>query len=175
MASAGAISFKSLTGADAGRTKTGKREERGPGPVPWPGLTLFFLRGLRRRQVDGSLVLCIHEYLSKDISKRLLAGVKYLPIMSTRLETDLGWGPDYGPFSYTLLPEPHLESELRRLSGLDTLCEGVDVVSFQPCPDPTVRNEDRWAAEVWDMPGGRWTFLGVFDGTESCARTGFKH
>jgi hypothetical protein len=65
MASAGAISSKSLTGADAGRTKTGKREERGPGPVPWPGLTLFLLRGLRRRRVDGSLVLCIHEYQNK--------------------------------------------------------------------------------------------------------------
>jgi hypothetical protein len=111
----------------------------------------------------------------QGVSKRLLAYAKYLISMFARLETDLGWGPDYGPFSYTLLPEPHLESELRRLSGLDTPCEGVDVVSFQPCPDPTVRNEDRWAAEVWDMPGGRWTFLGVFDGTESCARAGFKH
>lgn len=37
-------------------------------------------------------------------------------------------------------------------------------VSFQPCPDPEQRSQDRYVVESWDMPDGAWTFAGVFDG-----------
>lgn len=68
--------------------------------------------------------------------------------------TDTGW-------TYRILPEPLLTSELARASNsLSTACS--DSVTFQPCP--YFRNQDRHAVESWDLPGGTWTFIAVIDG-----------
>lgn len=86
---------------------------------------------------------------------------------TTRRQTDMGWGPGYGPFPYTLLSEPTLSLELRRLAEATTHLPGVDSVNFQPCLDPSERSQDRHAAQRWAMPDGQWTFCGVFDGESS--------
>jgi pyruvate dehydrogenase phosphatase len=82
-----------------------------------------------------------------------------------RRQTDPAW-PLFsdGPFWYTHLPEPALSRELARLALATSPLAGVDAVTFQPCPDPDVRNEDRWVAERWAMPDGEWTCVGVLDG-----------
>jgi pyruvate dehydrogenase phosphatase len=86
---------------------------------------------------------------------------------SERAQTDMGWGPSYGPFTYTLLSEPALSDELRRLSDARVLLPGVDSVSLQPCPNPSERSQDRYCTERWTMPDGDWTFCAVFDGESS--------
>jgi pyruvate dehydrogenase phosphatase len=84
----------------------------------------------------------------------------------SRQETDLSWPLfEDGPFWYTRLPEPEPSRELQRLACAASPLGGVDSINFQPCPDPSVRNEDRWVAEYWTMPDGEWTCVGVFDGT----------
>lgn len=68
--------------------------------------------------------------------------------------TDTGW-------TYRVLPEPLLTAELARSSNaLSASC--FDSIAFQPCP--YFRNQDRRAMESWNLPGGIWTFIAVFDG-----------
>lgn len=68
--------------------------------------------------------------------------------------TDTGW-------TYRILPEPLLTAELARSSNaLSGAC--FDSVTFQPCPYS--QNQDRHTMESWDLPGGTWTFIAIFDG-----------
>ncbi|KDQ57576.1 hypothetical protein JAAARDRAFT_156361 [Jaapia argillacea MUCL 33604] len=76
--------------------------------------------------------------------------------------TDLDLGGEEW-WTYQLLPEPTLVNEITRLANPQVRgC--VDCVSFQPCPLYELRSQDRYCVEYWDMPGGTWTFSGVFDG-----------
>jgi pyruvate dehydrogenase phosphatase len=77
--------------------------------------------------------------------------------------TDMGWGDRFGPFAYTLLSEPDVSSELARLSGA-THVANVHCVTFQPCPNPEERSQDRYVVQDWALADGVWKFLAVFDG-----------
>ncbi|KAI0042916.1 protein serine/threonine phosphatase 2C [Auriscalpium vulgare] len=76
--------------------------------------------------------------------------------------TDLGRG---GPerWTYRVLPEPRLSMEVQRLAAPFSR-EGVDSISFQPCPLHEFTSQDRSLIDSWPMPGGMWTFTAVFDG-----------
>ncbi|KAI5120304.1 hypothetical protein M0805_005808 [Coniferiporia weirii] len=81
-------------------------------------------------------------------------------------QTDMGWEGE-GPWTYRLLQEPHLSSEFNRQSSPREHVLGsakAYSVTIQPCPDPEQRSQDRYVVEGWEMPGGIWSFLGVFDG-----------
>jgi len=77
--------------------------------------------------------------------------------------TDMGWGPDYGPWKYTPLTEDELSSMLARLSGA-TVTADVHCVTFQPCPNPDETSQDRYVVQDWNLSNGVWKFLAVFDG-----------
>ena len=76
--------------------------------------------------------------------------------------TDMGRG---GPerWTYRMLSETHLSNELRRLANPCSR-EGVDGITFQPCPIFEFRSQDRSRIEHWPMPGGTWVFTVIFDG-----------
>jgi hypothetical protein len=80
-----------------------------------------------------------------------------------RGRTNMGW-PGAGPFTYTILPEPFLSSELARLSNSSSerLSDGIrlDSVTFQPCPLEEERSQDRLFTQ--EIPFGLLT--GIFDG-----------
>jgi pyruvate dehydrogenase phosphatase len=80
-----------------------------------------------------------------------------------RRQTDMGW-PNHGPFFYHSLPEPDLTSELRLLSNA-RFVGNADCVTFQPCPDPEQRSQDRYEIQDWHLSNGTWKFAGIFDGT----------
>jgi len=64
---------------------------------------------------------------------------------------------------YTVLPEPHLSTELERLSFAKSV-DDTDVVTFQPCPNHDDRSQDRFVVQNWALPNGTWSFRAVFDG-----------
>ena len=80
-----------------------------------------------------------------------------------RGRTDLGW-PGDGPFTYTILPEPFLSSELARLanSSCEHMSSGirVDSVTYQPCLVEEERSQDRLFAHETSFG----FIAGVFDG-----------
>ena len=67
--------------------------------------------------------------------------------------------------TYRVLAEPLLSAELARSSNARSGVEFLDSITFQPCPYS--RNQDRHIIEAWDLPGGIWTFIAIFDGTSS--------
>ena len=76
--------------------------------------------------------------------------------------TDMGWGGQ-DRWTYRILSDDQILPELSRLSQPRT--DGiVDTVTFQPCPSFEARSQDRHVVDHWDLPGGRWTFCGIFDG-----------
>jgi len=77
--------------------------------------------------------------------------------------TDMGWGLPDTLWYFTSLPEPHLSSELERLSFAKSVGD-TDVITFQPCPNPDESTQDRYVVEDWALLGGTWTFRGIFDG-----------
>lgn len=76
--------------------------------------------------------------------------------------TDMGWGGDRR-WTYRMLSEEQISPILTDLSQPKT--HGlVDSVSFQPCLSYEARSQDRHVTQTWDLLGGHWTFVGVFDG-----------
>ncbi|KAF8629153.1 hypothetical protein AX17_005738 [Amanita inopinata Kibby_2008] len=84
------------------------------------------------------------------------------PSFATKL-TNMGWPGTDALWRYTSLSEPQLSEELARLSFSRSV-NNTDCVSFQPCPDPTVANQDRYVVEDWTLSSGTWKFRAVFDG-----------
>ncbi|EGO00161.1 hypothetical protein SERLA73DRAFT_72899 [Serpula lacrymans var. lacrymans S7.3] len=78
------------------------------------------------------------------------------------LTTDLGRGGSER-WTYRLLPEHSLNSEIERISTPQSH-RSVDSVTFQPCTTYTARSQDRYSIEEWDLPGGNWLFTAIYDG-----------
>ena len=78
--------------------------------------------------------------------------------------TDMNWPDLDALWMYHSLSEPLLCSELGRLSGAKCFANHTDSVSFQPCPNPEERNQDRHVVQDWKLRNGTWRFCGVFDG-----------
>ena len=77
--------------------------------------------------------------------------------------TDMGYSEDGMRWTYKLLREPALSSELDRLSHPEKIGRAHSV-TFQPCPSHDQRSQDRRCVYEWRMPAGKWTLTGVFDG-----------
>lgn len=77
--------------------------------------------------------------------------------------TDMDWPEADALWLYTSLPEPLLTSELERLSFAGSTGD-TDIVTFQPCPNPELSSQDRFAIQDWPLSNGTWTFRAVFDG-----------
>lgn len=75
----------------------------------------------------------------------------------------MGWPGIDALWIYTVLPEPRLSSELSRLSFAKSIGD-TDAVTFQPCPNPELSNQDRFVIEDWSLPDGIWSFRAIFDG-----------
>lgn len=80
-----------------------------------------------------------------------------------RKTTDMGWPDLDALWMYNVLPEPFLSSELSRLSFANSIGD-TDIVTFQPCPNPDVSNEDRFVVKNLSLPNGTWSFRAIFDG-----------
>lgn len=76
--------------------------------------------------------------------------------------TDMGWGGE-DTWTYRILPEEQITPELLRRSH-NEIRGRVDCVTFQPCSSYEARSQDRYVVQNWDMPGGQWSFSGIFDG-----------
>lgn len=76
--------------------------------------------------------------------------------------TDMGWGGE-DTWTYRILTEEQITPELLRRSRHE-IRGRVDCVTFQPCPSYEARSQDRYILQNWDLPGGQWTFSGIFDG-----------
>ena len=79
--------------------------------------------------------------------------------------TDLGRGGKHR-WTYHILPEGTVDGELRRLCDPRS-STSVDSVTFQPCPEYAILNQDRYSVEEWDLHGGTWQFNAVYDGIRS--------
>lgn len=78
--------------------------------------------------------------------------------------TDMGQ-PGQGPWPYRRMQEPRLTEELcRRSDARSVAAAHADILSFQPYRSDTSENQDRYVAQVWDLPGGSWVFCAVLDG-----------
>lgn len=78
-------------------------------------------------------------------------------------QTDLGWGPDAGPWNYRNVPEPTLSSLLAAVAKPSTI-GSVDIIDFQPQTGQP--SEDRHIVQDWAFQDGTWKFLAVFDGRQ---------
>ena len=87
-------------------------------------------------------------------------------------QTDLGWGPDAGPWYYRKVPEPALSSLLADVSNPNTI-GSVDIIDFQPHADQP--SEDRHIVQDWAFQNGSWKFLAVFDGRQLRPRVAHLH
>jgi pyruvate dehydrogenase phosphatase len=65
--------------------------------------------------------------------------------------------------TYTVLAEPQLSAELLRCANPQTF-GATDVVSMQPCPNPSERSQDRFVVVEWALADGTWRFHAVCDG-----------
>lgn len=92
------------------------------------------------------------------------ADLRALQEVSGFASTDMGWGGD-DRWTYRMLAEEQITPEILRLSDHGTR-GNVDYVSLQPCTSYESRSQDRFDIQNWDLPGGRWTFSGVFDGKD---------
>ncbi|KAF7298193.1 PPM-type phosphatase domain-containing protein [Mycena chlorophos] len=64
---------------------------------------------------------------------------------------------------YRVLEEHQLTAEMERVSNARST-GSIDSLSFQPCSPDIHENQDRVVVEEWDLLGGTWQFMGVFDG-----------
>ncbi|TDL24204.1 protein serine/threonine phosphatase 2C [Rickenella mellea] len=89
-------------------------------------------------------------------------GLRALQEVKDFATTDMGWG---GPkrWTFRVLSDEQITPEIARLSHPHTHGP-VDSVTFQPCQTFEARSQDRRVVQSWDLPGGRWTFSGIFDG-----------
>ena len=78
-------------------------------------------------------------------------------------QTDLGWGPGAGPWSYRKVPEPTLSSLLAVAAKPNTI-GSVDIIDFQP--QTRQSSEDRHIVQDWNLQNGTWKLLAVFDGNK---------
>jgi hypothetical protein len=78
-------------------------------------------------------------------------------------QTDLGWGPGYGPWCYRKLPEPILSSLLASVAKPETI-GSVDIIDFQPQTEQS--SEDRHIVQDWTLQNGTWKLLAIFDGKQ---------
>lgn len=78
-----------------------------------------------------------------------------------RGQTDLGWGPVSGPWSYRKVPEPDLSSLLAAVANAKSI-GSVDIIDFQPQTKQS--SEDRHVVQDWNLKNGAWKLLAVFDG-----------
>ena len=92
------------------------------------------------------------------------ADLKALQEVSDFASTDMGWG-GRDRWTYRQLSEQQITQEMNRLSQNGT-AGNIDYVTFQPCTLYEARSQDRFVVQYWDLPDGRWTFSGVFDGKE---------
>ncbi|KAF8554716.1 protein serine/threonine phosphatase 2C [Imleria badia] len=76
--------------------------------------------------------------------------------------TDLGRGGKQR-WTYHILAEGAVDTELQRLCDPRS-STSVDSVTFQPCPEYAILNQDRYSVEEWDLHGGIWQFNAVYDG-----------
>lgn len=76
--------------------------------------------------------------------------------------TDMGFGGDTR-WTYRVLREPALTEELKRVAQPRTSGR-THSVAFQPCQTYELRSQDRHIVQKWRLPGGDWTFTGLFDG-----------
>lgn len=76
--------------------------------------------------------------------------------------TDLGRGGKQR-WTYHILPKNAVDGELQRLCDPRS-SNSVDSVTFQPCPEYAILNQDRYSIEEWDLYGGVWQFNAVYDG-----------
>ncbi|EIW82995.1 protein serine threonine phosphatase 2C, partial [Coniophora puteana RWD-64-598 SS2] len=76
--------------------------------------------------------------------------------------TDLGRGGNER-WIYHILPEEVLDSKLVELADPQTR-SNIDIITFQSCDAYESLNQDRFSAEDWDLPGGRWSFNAIYDG-----------
>ncbi|TFK75287.1 protein serine threonine phosphatase 2C [Pluteus cervinus] len=83
-------------------------------------------------------------------------------MIPAKKQTDMGM-PGEGPWNYTPLTEPTLKSQLGRMSSAASFAN-TDLLTFQPCPNPDDRNQDRHIVVDWHLPNGIWQFRGIFDG-----------
>ena len=81
--------------------------------------------------------------------------------------TDMGWGGSDRWTYRVLAPEEVMPELLRQSQHATYRCSHgrIDSVTFQPCQSYEARSQDRHVVQPWDMPGGTWTFSGIFDGT----------
>lgn len=89
--------------------------------------------------------------------------------LGSRKETSLGMRPGSGETRpYYHLPESLLAFELARLSFAQRVLD-TDVITFQPCPNPTAASQDRWLAHDIVVKDGEkgWQLRAVFDGRPS--------
>ena len=71
---------------------------------------------------------------------------------------------DEGPWHY--LSGSTLSSELTRSALLETINK-TDCVTLQPCTNPALRSQDRYAVLQLDVGSeGKWGFTAVFDGED---------
>ena len=92
------------------------------------------------------------------------ADLRALQEVSDFASTDMGWGGG-DRWTYRILSEEQITQELHRVSHHGT-CGNIDYVTFQPCTSYEARSQDRFVVQHWDLPDGRWTFSGVFDGED---------
>jgi pyruvate dehydrogenase phosphatase len=78
--------------------------------------------------------------------------------------TDMDWPELDALWIYHSLSEPVLSSELARVSDAKSFANHTDHLSFQPCPNPEERNQDRHIVQDWSLANGTWKFCGIFDG-----------
>lgn len=74
-------------------------------------------------------------------------------------QTDLGWGPDAGPWNYRKIPDPF---SLLAAVAKPNRIGSVDIIDFQPQTE--LPSEDRHIVQDWALQNGTWKFLAVFDG-----------
>lgn len=91
------------------------------------------------------------------------ADVRALQEVDDFASTDMGWGGE-DKWTYRILTDEQITTEMLRLSQAHGVDGHVDHISFQPCQSYEARSQDRYVVQIWDLPGGQWTFSGVFDG-----------
>ncbi|KAF7971219.1 hypothetical protein HWV62_21624 [Athelia sp. TMB] len=74
--------------------------------------------------------------------------------------TDMGYD-GAGPWAYRKLAGSELTKELSQAANAQSIL-GADIISLQPCT--TSRSQDRFIVTHLNVPGGSWSFSGVFDG-----------
>ncbi|KAF9484447.1 protein serine/threonine phosphatase 2C [Pholiota conissans] len=80
-----------------------------------------------------------------------------------RKKTNMGWPEENALWWYTVIPEPQLSNKLEQLSHAKSYGD-TDAITFQPCPNPEEKSQDRFVIKQWPFADGTWSFRAVFDG-----------